>query len=169
MPFLLLEPSLDASRESQLVEATAENVTQLPLKRNRVERRGLGGLDFGARAPLYEVSFDEVKRRKLVVPACEREHFIGDAEELREKSLQVRSEIEQQRRFGFRLERVRIRTRGSEPRGERRVSGTEELDEPAVDRGEPRAGVEVFEREAPGELEHGRRRSISAPGTGVSL
>ena len=153
-------------RERELVERAAEERRQLALERGAIERLGVGRLDARAGAPLHELPLDRVERRELVVPAGEGEDLVGDAEKLREKPLEVRREIEQELRLGFRVQRLGVGAPRAEPPGERGVGSLQECDEMSVEPDEAWPAVEILEREAVGELQGqgGARRALSARG-----
>ena len=64
---------------------------------------GLGRLQLMQCASLHELTLDRVKRRQFVVPCGQRLGFGLDAEQAGEKILQLRGDIDQQGRLGFRL------------------------------------------------------------------
>ena len=157
---LLCEPPVDVRGERELVEPAAEARSELPFERRAVQRFGFGRFDARAGAPLDELALDRVERRELVVPLRKCEDLVGDAEELGEKALEVRREVEQQLRLGLCIQGFGIGAAGAQGAGEGGIRGFEEREEPLVQPGEAGALVEILEREAVGESQRQDGRPV---------
>ncbi len=159
------QPLRDRHGVGDLVEFSGENLLQPGFESGAVERCRLVRLDLVAGAALHEMALDRVQRRKLVMACGERAEFRPDAEQLGEKVIEVRRDLEDQRRFGLGVERRGIFPRGREPRFQRRVGGAEKIEKGGVELFEAGAAVEFGEGEAERRLQHPVGAcGISAPG-----
>ena len=80
---------------------------------------------------LHELALDAVERRQLVVARRERLDFRLDAEQLRDESLEVRREREQQLRFLLRRQRRGLGARARSSRSRSAASLSARLGEEA--------------------------------------
>ena len=154
---LVGEPARDVRREGELVEASAEMAAQLALERAAVERLRILRRDARRRPSLHELALDLMERRQLVVAVRQRRHFVHDAEELSDEPLEVRRDVEDQRRLVLRGDRVRNGACREQALAQRGIRRTEELQERAVDRALAIPPVEVGEGDAETRRELGFR------------
>ncbi len=163
MPGLIGEPMSDFFSEGQFVEASVQVIFQVGLERGSVELGRLLGLHLVGGAALHELALDAVERGEFVVAGGKGAEFGLDAEQLGEKIVQVRRDLEDQRRFGFRIE-TGSRARGFELRSQRGFRGAEMVQECGIEPGKAVALVEFREGQAVGKLQH---PAPSAPGAGA--
>ena len=153
---LVSEPFRDLFRERELVERAAEPGLELRLQRGPVELRRVVGLHLVRGAALDELALDRVQGRELVVARGERAELRLDAEQVGEKIVQMRRDLEDQRRFGLAVEARGILARSGEVRQQRAraglVGGPEVVPEGRVELDQPVAAVELGEGEAEGKL-----------------
>ena len=158
------EPMADFFRERQLIEAPVQVIFfQLGLESGPVELGRLLGLHLVRGAALHELALDAVERGELAVAGGERAEFGLDAEQLRKKIVQMRRDLDDQRRFGLRI-KVVSRARGFELRSQRGFRGAEMVQESGIEPDKAVAFVEFREGQAVSKLQH---PVPSAPGAGA--
>ena len=144
---LVRQPGFHLFGESEFAEGTAEALAEFGFQCNAVEgRRGVGFV-FGHRLALHELALDAIERGKFLVTSGERTQLAGDSEQLREEAVQVRPEIDDQRRLVFLRQHLRGEAAGREPLGERRIG---------VGKIGAKSGVELQQALAPVEVGKGK-------------
>ena len=166
-------PVEHGARERQLVERLADQRFDL------VQRRvGVEAGEF-ARRQLHRLAFDElqldlVERVERAVRIAQRGERVVDAEQPADEGVDVRAELDQQRRLVAGGERrsgigglcAGRLTRAFEPLRERGVARAQRRDEGRVDAAQSFGRVQVFEAQSVGEVERGSQGNSFGVGVG---
>jgi len=136
------------ARVGELAEGLAERRSELALEREAVKLFRLARRIAVHRLALNELPLHLVERRKLVVAGDERPDLGFDPEQTRDEMLEVRREVEQQRRFEPGYERAGIAACVREPLVERRIAFHQRRDEMLVEPDQAFARVQCLERAA---------------------
>ena len=154
----VLTPSADVPRERDLAtlsrERFAEYRLQLATKRGAVERRGVFELVFVECLALHDLALAGEHGRELVLRFLQGGHFGRNAEQLRDEILDVRRERDKKVGLALAPQRMGLCAPGSEPRRKRSVCRLEMRNERRVQAREPRARVEVVERQSESKVQH---------------
>ncbi len=127
---------------------------QLGAQRVAVEAGRLVGLVLVHRLALHNLAFACVQRRKLVLRLLQGSDFRFDAEQQRDKILQMRRDGDQQRRLLAAVERGRARAGGDEPLRQSGIRRAQEREERRVDASKALGRVQVRKSQSKSELQH---------------
>ena len=158
--FFIAEPAIDRGGKTLLGQRRADQIFERTAQLVAVDRRRLRGRNALHRAALHEEALHRIERRKRVVPRLQRADFRPDAEEVGQKILEMRRQIDQQVGLVLGRERCGIAPRRDEAVMQRHIARREMGDEGRVERHEPVAGIKPREGEAvfQGEIEVAHRR-----------
>ena len=152
----VLEPRFHMLGVSELTERATETDRQLRFQCTPVERGGCVGFVPGRRLALHELALDVINRGELIVTTGQRQHLVGDTEEPRDKTIQMRSNVKNQRRLIFFRKRSRIGAPGCKAISERRIGQGKLRAKSGIDFEQAVALIKVGEGEAVGKFQwHG--------------
>ena len=144
------ERELPALPDQRLAEPSLE----LRPKRITVEACRVLCLVLVERLALHDLTLAGEERRELMLCRLQRGHFGFDAEQLRQKILELRRERDQQLRFFLARERIGTGARAGKARGERSIGLREPGAEDRVQPPQAGRGIEVAKAQPETELEH---------------
>ena len=132
----------------------AEPCLELRAKHIAVEACRVLWLVLVERLALHDLPLAGEERRELMLRRLQRGHFGFDAEQLRQKILELRRERDQQLRFFLACERIGSGARALKAPGERSIGLRKPGAEDRVQTPQAGRGIEVAKAQPETELEH---------------